>query len=194
MMLTRIASVLPLVAALSALPCYAQIGIGGRMSMIRGDVEAGTSAERFTGGHIRALLSPRTGIEVALDRRTETNDAETQRVREYPLQASLLLFPVRSAIAPYVLGGGGWYTSTVDTLNNHETVSSESTREFGWHGGFGAELRMGRHAAAHADYRYTHLRFGDEDETSGAEGESGVDRLLPSYKGSMWTAGLTIYF
>ncbi|MGH9372429.1 MAG: hypothetical protein ACRD15_12935, partial [Vicinamibacterales bacterium] len=95
-------------------------------------------------------------------------------------------------------GGGGWYTTQVDTLEDEEVVSSESTRTFGWHGGFGAELRFGRHAAAHADYRYTFLRFGD-DVTEGegaaqAGEETGGSRFLPSYKGSMWTAGLTVYF
>ena len=172
-------------------------GIGGRMSMIRGDVEVDTSSERFTGGHIRAKLSPRTGVEVALERRTETNDAGTERHRNSPLQASLLLFPIRSVVAPYVLGGGGWYTTRFETLENNKAITSETTRKFGWHGGFGAELRLGRHAGAHADYRYTHLRFGDDEEAAagaGAEGESGFSRFLPSYKGSMWTAGLTVYF
>lgn len=173
-------------------------GVGGRFAMVRGDVDTDTSAVRFKGGQIRARMSPRTAIEVALDVRTETNEAATQRVRQLPLQASLLLFPVRSAFAPYALGGGGWYTTRVETLAGQETVLSESNREFGWHGGFGAELRLGRHAAAHADYRYTFLDFGDDEPAGGgaapAAGETGISRFLPSYRGSMWTAGLTLYF
>ena len=167
------------------------------MSMIRADVETDTDAVRFTGGHIRAKMSPRTAIEIALDLHSETNDERTERVREYPVQASLMLFPLRSAFAPYLLGGGGWYTTRVEVLEDDETISSDSTRKFGWHGGFGAELRFGRHAAAHVDYRYTFLRFGEdesEDGVAGATGDSGVSRFLPSYKGSMWTAGLTVYF
>jgi len=189
-MIWRIAC-LALVFIAVAVPGHAQLGIGARMSMVRGDVEAETSTERFTGGHIRALLSPRTGIEIALDRRTETNVAGTERIREYPLQASLLLFPVRSVLAPYLLGGGGWYTHRIDTLADDRTISSETSRSFGWHGGFGAELRMGRHVALHADYRYTNLRFDDEGE---ADEDSGLSRILPSHRGSMWTAGLTLYF
>lgn len=189
--------VLSLLALLPGRAWAQSFGLGARMSMIRGDVEADTDAVRFTGGHIRAKMSPRTAIEVALDLHSETNEEGTERVREYPLQASLMLFPLRSAFAPYLIGGGGWYTTRVEVLEDDEAVSSESTRKFGWHGGFGAELRFGRHAAAHADYRYTFLRFGAEETengVAGAAGESGVSRFLPSYKGSMWTAGLTIYF
>ena len=39
---------------------------------------------RFNGGQIRARLSPRTGLEASFDLRTETNDAETLRVRDMP--------------------------------------------------------------------------------------------------------------
>lgn len=178
--------------AVSAAPAYAQFGIGGRMSMVRTDVDADTTSERFTGGHIRALLSPKTGIEISLERRTDTSEDETLRVRQTPLQASLLLFPVRSTIAPYVLGGGGWYTTSVELRQDDETLSSESTRDFGWHAGLGAELRFGEHVALHGDYRYTRLDFGDDEDED--EEDGGLLRFLPSHKGSMWTAGLTIYF
>jgi opacity protein-like surface antigen len=187
-----------MLVGLAAAPAVAAqgLGLGARMSMIRNDVDADTGATRFTGGHIRVKMSPKTAIELALDLHSETNEERTERIREYPVQASLLLFPVRAAIAPYLLGGGGWYTTRIDTLADEETVSTESSRKFGWHGGFGAELRFGRHAAAHADYRYTFLDFGDDDETgsAAAAGDEGVSRFLPSHKGSMWTAGLTVYF
>jgi hypothetical protein len=188
------------VAALAVpTPVLAQdgaFGIGGRFSFVRGDVDVDTDSQRFTGGQIRARISPRTALELSLDLRTETNEALTARVREFPVQASLLLFPVRSVLSPFVLGGGGWYSQRFETLSNSETVASESFREFGWHAGFGAELRLGAHAGAHADYRYTFLDFGDDesDTTADAVGGFGVSRFLPSYRGSMWTAGLTLYF
>jgi opacity protein-like surface antigen len=195
----RFAALGALVILTAASPAWAQaFGLGARLSMVRGDADADTGAERFTGGHIRARLSPRTAIEAALELRTETNAELTERVRQYPVQASLLLFPVRAPVAPYVLGGGGWYTTRVETLEDDEVVASESTRKFGWHAGFGAELRLGRHAAAHADYRYTYLRFGDDEadgtSAAGAKEDTLVSRFLPSYQGSMWTAGLTVYF
>ena len=67
--------------------------------------------------------------------------------------------------------------------------------------GFGAEMRLGRHAGLHADYRYTFLHFGADDSlksglTSPKHGLLGASAssFLPSYEGSMWTAGLTVYF
>ena len=191
----RVVCVALLAAAVVSLPGVAQgqsFGLGGRLSMVRTDVDADTEAERFMGGHIRARLSPRTAVELSVDLRTTTNEALTERIRQYPVQASLLLYPLRTAFSPYLLGGGGWYTTRLETLVDDEAISTQSNREFGWHGGFGAELRLGSHAGAHADYRYTHLAYGDDDDDGGDEGALG--KLMPSYRGSMWTAGLTIYF
>jgi hypothetical protein len=176
---------------LASIPCAAQgsaLGLGARLSMVRSDVHSDVDAVRFLGGQMRLRTSPRTGFEVSLDVRTQSNDALTERVRDVPLQTSLLLFLARGAVAPYILGGPGWYSHRVQSLAGGEVVNSETTRKFGWHGGLGAELRLGRHAGIHGDYRYTFLHFGsDEDEESG-------NRFLPNYDGSMWTAGVTVYF
>jgi opacity protein-like surface antigen len=190
--LQRIAGFL-LAVLLTAAPIAAQgFGIGGRMSMVRGDVQADPNATalRFLGGQLRARLSPKTAIEVSLERRTD-NPTLVNRVHDYPLQGSLLLYPIRSTFSPYLLGGVGWYTHVVDTLSAGQVVSSDSSRKVGYHGGFGAELKVGAHAGIHADYRYTMIHFGDGTST----GTAGlVSRLKPSYDGSMWTAGFTFYF
>jgi hypothetical protein len=186
----------------TAVPAHAQFGIGGRFAMVKTDVDVDDDSQGFTGGHIRAHLSPRTAIEVSLDVHSETTDLV--KVRDYPIQASLLLYPIRTTFAPYVLGGGGWYTRRLETLNDdRDVIDSVQTRDFGWHAGFGAELKLGRHAGVHADYRYTFLDFGsDDDEETDAGATAARERhsiplvgaLLPSYKGSMWTVGLTVYF
>lgn len=175
----------------AATPCAAQgLGVGGRMSLVRGDVQADTSAERFFGGQIRLPLSPRTSLEVSLDRRSDSNDALTERVVETPIQASLLLYPVRSVLSPYLLGGVGWYTYRVEHLSSGALTTSESSRRFGYHAGLGGEIKLGRHVGVHADYRYTFLKFGSDDDDNG----SLTSRFKPSYEGSMWTAGMTLYF
>jgi opacity protein-like surface antigen len=179
----------------TAAPCAAQgIGLGARMSMIRGDVQVDPTAPavRFLGGQLRARLSPKTAIEVSLERRTD-NPSLTTRIHDYPLQGSLLLYLVKSTFSPYVLGGVGWYTHAVDTLAAGEVVSTDTRRNMGYHGGFGAEIKVGGHAGVHADYRYTMIHFGDSTGTGGGTA-SLVNDLKPSYDGSMWTAGFTFYF
>jgi hypothetical protein len=180
---------------LLATPCFAQgpIGIGARMTMVRGDVstDPNAGAARFIGGQLRAKLSAHTTIEVSLDRRSETSTDLTQRVRDYPLQGSVLLFPLRTSIAPYVLGGVGWYTHAVDSLTAGKVAATASTRKMGYHAGFGGEVKLGRHTGIHADYRYTFVHFGD-GANSGTSGLA--SRFVPSYDGSMWTAGVTFYF
>jgi len=173
----------------TAAPCAAQgIGIGARMSMVRADAatDPAEAAQRFLGGQIRARLSPKTSIEVSLERRTQNPDLAT-RVHDYPLQGSLLLFPIHSTFSPYLLGGIGWYTHVVDTLAAGQITATDSSRKMGYHAGFGAELKVGGHAGIHADYRYTMLHF--DDKTDGL-----ASRFKPSYDGSMWTAGVTFYF
>jgi opacity protein-like surface antigen len=190
----------------SAWTCAAQgIGVGGRLSMVRGDVKADTSAERFAGAHFRGWLSKRTAVEVSIDRHVQTNQSLTEQVRDIPLQGSLLFAPLSSTVAPYVLGGMGWYSHKVEQLVGKESVDSATTHRVGAHAGFGAEVRMGKHAAFHADYRYTFLRFGAADPFTADTIASAVSkshlptdgsgaRFLPSYQGSMWTTGLTLYF
>jgi opacity protein-like surface antigen len=182
----------------SSAPAAAQgqsFGIGGRISFVRADVDdEETESQRFFGGQIRAKMSPRSAFELSLDLRTDTDLTETARVRQMPIQASLLLYPVRSVFSPYVLGGGGWYSTRVELLAGDETLTSETTREFGWHAGIGAELRMGPHAGLHGDYRFTFLDFGDDDDEDEDEDGGLLTRFLPSNRGSMWAFGLTLYF
>jgi hypothetical protein len=191
-----------------AAPASAQgaFGIGARLSMVRGDVnvDPAATAQRFTGGQLRARVSPKTSIEVSLDRRSEDSLDLTQRVRDYPLQGSILLFPIHSTFSPYVLGGVGWYTHVVDTMSAGKVLATTSTRKMGYHAGFGAEMKVGNHAGVHADYRYTFVHFGDRSGASltasgAAAGTNAVttglaSRFIPSYDGSMWTAGVTFYF
>jgi hypothetical protein len=189
----RLIVVAAVLACLPAAPCGAQgFGVGGRVSYVKGDAKSDAPSERFMGGQVRAWLSTRLGAELALDRRTKDNEAKTEKVRDSRLQASLLLCLARSSFSPYVLGGFGWYTRAVDTTVPDEAEITARTRRTGSHAGFGAELRAGRHAALHGDYRYTFLHFGDDPAVPATT--STGSRFLPSYEGSMWTAGLTIYF
>jgi Outer membrane protein beta-barrel domain len=173
----------------ASIPASAQVGVGGHLAFVKADTNGDDDSRRFIGGHVR-LTGERAGLEVSLDRHTEELEALDQRVKETPIQASLMLFLARGSFKPYLLGGPGWYRTRVEAIDDSD--NGTTTKEFGWHGGFGAEIRGGRHFGFHADYRYTFLDFNDDDDDDDDGGLIGG--LLPSHKGSMWTVGATVYF
>ena len=171
-----------------AAPVAAQgLGVGGRMAWVRSDADADVDAVRMFGGQVR-LLAPRLGIEVSLDRKTESSELLNTEVTETPIQASLLLRLGSGRVSPFLLGGPGWYRRSVEALDDPD--SRVTTTEFGWHAGIGLEILAGRHFGIHGDYRYTFLDFDEDDE----EDEGFIGGLLPGHRGSMWTLGATIYF
>jgi opacity protein-like surface antigen len=191
----RLAGMLVLSAAglLVATPAAAQgFGIGARMAWVTRDSTVDTDSIRFTGGQIRLGLSKRMGVEVSLDRHTEEFALLNQRVKETPIQVSLLLKLATGSFQPYLLGGPGWYKRSVSPIEGAADDLQVSTTDFGWHAGVGAELRMGNHAGIHGDYRYTFLAF--NDDTDQEIGAGFIGQLLPGHKGSMATLGFTVYF
>ena len=98
------------------------------------------ASQRFIGGVLR-LGGGHAAIEIAMDYRSEVTGDLTERIKSYPIQGSLLLYPVRARLAPYLLGGIGWYTQHVTTLRRRQPATSssteETTRKMGYHVGFG---------------------------------------------------------
>lgn len=203
MYIRRLAAAAVAVILLAPATALAQaISIGPRMSFVRPDPALGTLSERYTGGTLRLKTSPRTSIELAMDWRSTTSEDATVRVRDYPFQGSLLLYPVRGALAPYVLGGAGWYSQRTEAMSGAEVLSQQTLHRMGYHGGVGGELKMGKRATIFADYRYTFIRFGEDDvqvDPNGAgafalPGMGLLDRFRMSHEGSMWTGGIVINF
>ena len=177
-------------AALFASPSIASaqgFGIGARMAWVTADSEADVDSVRFTGGQIR-MLSKRWGLEVAMDRHSESFELLNQKVIATPIQASLLL-RFGTKVSPFLLGGPGWYRRKVELLDGPDEADVTTT-EFGWHAGGGLEVFAGRHFGIHGDYRYTFLDFGKDDDDHGGF----ISGLIPGHRGSMWTLGATIYF
>jgi hypothetical protein len=182
-----------------------KIGIGPRLSLVRPEagLPEGSPSDRYTGGALRLKLSPRTAVEVAADWKSTTSEDATVRLRNYPVQGSLILYPVNASLAPYVVGGVGWYSQSMEALVDGEPVTAATVRRFGYHGGFGADIKVGKRATLFADYRYRFIRFGDEplpegESGAGAFGIPGVGSLFDtfrmSHEGAMWTGGLVINF
>jgi len=190
-------------------------GVGARMVSVSGPEspaldDSDSSRTRFAGGFVRLHLVATLGVEVAMDYQSTTNDAETARIRNTPIQVSGMLLPVKKAFAPYVLGGIGWYRHRVEALDSGNAVASVYSTDFGYHTGLGAQIRFGGHAAIFVDYRYVWVDSNGIDGITGAlktaASLTNVVGLLSSFAddgseesgisrgGSMWTGGLTIYF
>lgn len=183
-------------------PAQAQtLGLGPRFSFVH-DLPGANPATRFKGGAIRLRTSKHIALEGSMDYRTEMTTDKTTRVREEPLQGSLLLFPVRAAFSPYLLGGYGLYTQVTQTLDltTSKAVTTTTAKRTGFHLGLGAELFLSKHAAFFADYRYRFVEYGDPEAGSEALNIPGkslipvLGRLKLSHTGSMWTSGMAFYF
>jgi hypothetical protein len=172
------------------------VGIGPRISQVRGDVPGSTATTRLFGGTLRIMSSKHVALEGTLDYHSEFSDDRTLRMRETPIQGSLLLFPVRRAFSPYLLGGIGLYTRHTDALGPAgDVLETVTERKTGWHLGAGAEIFLARKAALFADYRWRFVRFGTPDEDEDPIDIPVVgDNLKLSHRGSMWSGGLAFYF
>ena len=195
----HLAVVLLSLGLLVPVPALAQgFGIGPRMSWVRGDLPSATASTRFLGATMRMSSSRRIVLEAAMDYRSERSLDGLSRLRQVPLQGSVLVFPVRSVFSPYLLGGFGMYRQTAEQLDaTGEVTSSFSARETGAHVGFGAEVFVTKRAAIFADYRYRFVRFGEPDagdDPIDIPGIPGDDKLKLSHRGSMWTTGVAFYF
>ena len=199
-MLRRVHLTIPLaLVALVALPtaASAQFGVGIRMASMSGvETANGTeSPERwFIGGQVR-LRGSRAGLEVSLDQHTTTSPELQLETRRRPFQTSLLLFMSKSPIAPYLIGGIGWYSTNVKSTAPGATDAAVSTRDFGYHFGIGGEFRFGKHVAAHIDYRWVHVNNNPSDNQINIPGIGTIlDKLGIKTNSSMWTTGATFYF
>ena len=186
-------AMLTLVGLLVSLaPVSAQgFGVGGRFAWVNPDTDVDVDAVRYYGGQVR-FISGRIGFELAMDRHSESLEEFNRKVTETPLQASII-WRGSGKVSPYVLGGPGWYRRKVEAIDG-PTDLDLSTTEFGWHGGIGLEILLGRHFGIHGDYRYTFLDFGGDDDDEDDEGGGIIGGLLPGHRGSMWTLGATVYF
>ena len=112
---------LGLAGLLVGTPAAAQgFGVGVRMAWIRSDVDRDEVIDedsvRFIGGQIRLDSPQRMGVEVSLDRHSESFELLNQKVKETPIQASLLLELAGGGFQPYLLGGPGWYRRKVEPI------------------------------------------------------------------------------
>ncbi|MBI4477627.1 MAG: porin family protein [Acidobacteria bacterium] len=180
-----------------------EFGAGPRFSFIRGSDAKSIDQPRtrLSGGMARLRTSERTALEIAFDYRSHMNDDLTQRIKDMPIQGSLLMYLVNASVSPYILGGMGWYSQKVEHMAGNAVRETTSSRRVGYHAGVGAQIQVHRRAAVHVDYRYTFIHFGDQPPGTTEPGAIPIpglvalqDRLNLSHEASMWTTGLTFFF
>ena len=193
-------TILGLLAALGASAPAARaqsVGIGPRFAFVRADTATTGGSDRFIGGALR-MGSGKTVLELAIDYRSALSDNLLENVKDTPIQASFLLYPIKSAIAPYLIAGIGWYSQRIErfeTANAPAPIDVETTRRFGYHAGLGGDIRLTRRIGLYGDYRYTFLHFGEDDDTGQTPGLIPfAERLKLSHEGSMFTWGAVLYF
>jgi len=113
----------------------------------------------FAGVQIRYPLTDMFTLEGSIEFHTsDFADGEIE-VITYPVQASVLIFPLPKTpmIAPYVVAGLGWYYTTVDFSGSLSAFDSQTESMFGAHIGFGAKMSLGGASTVSADLRYIFL-------------------------------------
>jgi outer membrane protein W len=141
----------------------------------------------FSGGvQARFRLTGGLGLELLATYRTENQEAAGVRVlrlREIPIQASLLFFFLSSRrVQPYVLAGGGYYRVAATTYLPNADTTHEN--DFGLHAGAGVDVRTGLRTSVFADARYVFLEV-DAVKTQFPDSSANFVQV---------SAGLNVYF
>jgi len=167
---------------------FAETGVGDKVFSIGPRLSYFTpkdadDGEWSGGAQARLHLSPGLGLEGSIDYR-RNNFGRFTTIKTYPVQASLLgyLLP-GSVVSPFLLGGVGWYYTTI----NGPAGFSNTTSRFGLHAGFGLEVMLNKALSLDGAYRYVWL------ESVTSTDSSALDRNYRD-KGSMLTLALNFLF
>jgi opacity protein-like surface antigen len=79
-------------------------------------------------------------------------------VTQYPVQLTAFFYPIpEGPVRPYILGGVGWYYTSIEYKGVFSLISDKTEHIFGEHLGAGVELMVGPKASIDADVRYIFL-------------------------------------
>lgn len=142
----------------------------------------------YGGAQLRWHMTDVLALEGSVDYREEDlgkNDTLFDLdARVLPIQASLLVYLLpQSRVTPFLLGGGGWYSTKVEISG----LGDETQDRFGAHAGGGLQFFLDRSWSIDATYRYVWL-----------EGIKSKGRSLTETRfkqdGPMATAGINFHF
>ncbi len=156
------------------------VSLGGRAMYF--DPRDG-SGEWYGGGQLRLYPSHYFAFEGSVDYRRNDFNGNT-RTHTYPVQVSALIYPLGTTrLAPFLLGGGGWYYTTVRGPGGF----SDTQNRFGLHAGGGLQFFLNRHWSIDGTYRYIWLeRIESRDQNI-------VDKNFQD-SGHMFTIGVNFHF
>ena len=153
--------------------------IGGRATYF--DPKDG-DGQWFGGAQVRIHPIRFLAVEGSVDYRR--NDFGDTRVHSYPVQGSLMIYPLGlKRIAPFILGGGGWYFTSVTGPGDFD----DTQQRFGGHVGGGLQVFISKHFSADASYRHIWLEKIESRNVS-------LDDKKFDDTGHMITVGLNVHF
>lgn len=154
------------------------LSIGGRATYV--DPKDGSS--RWFGAVRYGCTSRYLAFEGSVDYRR--NDIGDTRVHTYPVQVSALIYPLGTTrLAPFLLGGGGWYYTTVKGPGGFD----DTQNRFGAHAGGGLQFFFNKHVSIDSTYRYIWL------EKIQSKDQNIVDKKFQD-NGHMVTVGVNFHF
>lgn len=154
--------------------------LGGRATYF--DPKEG--ADRWFGGaQVRVHPSHYFAVEGSADYRREEFAGGT-KTHTFPVQGSLLIYPIGTTrLAPFILGGGGWYFTSIDGPGGF----SDTQHRFGGHVGGGVQLFVTDHISIDSTYRHIWLERVESKTVS-------LDDKKFNDNGHMVTIGVNVHF
>jgi opacity protein-like surface antigen len=153
--------------------------IGGRATYY--DPQEGQS-RWFGGGQVRVNPFRYLSFEGSADYRRQ--DTAGSRIHTYPVQVSALIYPLgHTRLAPFLLGGAGWYYTTVKGPGNFD----DTQNRFGLHAGGGLQFFLSNRISIDSTYRYIWL------EDIHSKDQNIKDKSFND-NGHMITVGLNFHF
>lgn len=136
----------------------------------------------YGGAQLRAHLGPIFALEGSIDYRNSDFGPNTT-IHTYPVLVSALVYLYPGRVAPFLLGGVGWYLTHVETSG----ASDSDDSRFGAHAGGGVEIYLSRSWSLDATYRYVWVE--NVESTNAPPLQKDFDD-----NGHMITAGLNYHF
>ncbi len=181
---TAVAVAVPCMAAAEDDGLFHQVDIGPLMIGGRATYydPKDASGQWYGGAQVRLYPSRYFAFEGSADYRR--NDFGDTRVHTYPVQVSALIYPLGTTrLAPFILGGGGWYYTTVKGPGGFD----DTQNRFGLHAGGGLQFFLNHHWSIDGTYRYIWL------EKIQSRDQNIADKQFND-NGHMITIGLNFHF